>query len=170
MAKKTITKEHPITAFRKANEARQSIVKKSLIKAQNGISYNGSQLANEYAKAPMAGAEPAWSAIELEKQNAKGPRTGLNTYVSPYNQSNTIYTNSKGVNTNTQGSNVMNDPRFSNAMEKTNTFYNKEKQAGTLNTKGFNKRYNAAKDLDQKGINTINSQKKKGGTVKSKKK
>jgi hypothetical protein len=36
MAKKTITKEHPITAFRKANEARQAVVKKSLPKAQDG--------------------------------------------------------------------------------------------------------------------------------------
>ncbi len=37
MAKKTITKEHPLTAFRKANEARNAMVKKSLIKAQDGI-------------------------------------------------------------------------------------------------------------------------------------
>jgi len=36
MAKKTITKEHPITAFRKANEARQAVVNKSLPKAQDG--------------------------------------------------------------------------------------------------------------------------------------
>ena len=36
MAKKTITKEHPLTTFRKANEARQAVVKKSLSKAQYG--------------------------------------------------------------------------------------------------------------------------------------
>ena len=36
MAKKTITKEHPLTAFRKANEARQTAYKKSLPKAQTG--------------------------------------------------------------------------------------------------------------------------------------
>jgi hypothetical protein len=34
MAKKTITKEHPITAFRKANEARQAVVKNSITKMQ----------------------------------------------------------------------------------------------------------------------------------------
>jgi hypothetical protein len=36
MAKKTITKEHPLTTFRKANEARQAVVNKSLPKAQVG--------------------------------------------------------------------------------------------------------------------------------------
>ena len=34
MAKKTITKEHPITAFRKANEARDVVVKASMKKMQ----------------------------------------------------------------------------------------------------------------------------------------
>ena len=36
MAKKTITKEHPITAFRKANEARDVVVKASMKKMQTG--------------------------------------------------------------------------------------------------------------------------------------
>lgn len=36
MKKKTITKEHPLTAFRKANEARNAMVKKSLPKAKVG--------------------------------------------------------------------------------------------------------------------------------------
>jgi hypothetical protein len=36
MAKKTITKEHPITTFRKANEARQTLVKTSMKKMQTG--------------------------------------------------------------------------------------------------------------------------------------
>jgi hypothetical protein len=36
MAKKTITKEHPLTTFRKANDARNAMVKKSLPKAQVG--------------------------------------------------------------------------------------------------------------------------------------
>lgn len=36
MAKKIITKEHPLTAFRKANEARNAMVVKSLPKAQVG--------------------------------------------------------------------------------------------------------------------------------------
>jgi hypothetical protein len=34
MAKKTITKEHPITTFRKANEARDVVVKASMKKMQ----------------------------------------------------------------------------------------------------------------------------------------
>ena len=37
--KKTI-KEHPITFFRKANEAKQTVVKKSMKKAQDGIEMN----------------------------------------------------------------------------------------------------------------------------------
>ena len=37
---KKTTKEHPITAFRKANEARQAVVKKSMRKAQDGIEMN----------------------------------------------------------------------------------------------------------------------------------
>jgi hypothetical protein len=36
MAKKTITKEHPLTAFRKANEARDVVVKSSMKKMQTG--------------------------------------------------------------------------------------------------------------------------------------
>jgi len=35
MKKKTITKEHPLTAFRKANEARNAMVKKSITKYQS---------------------------------------------------------------------------------------------------------------------------------------
>jgi len=38
MKKKTITKEHPLTAFRKANETRNAMVAKSLPKAEEGIS------------------------------------------------------------------------------------------------------------------------------------
>ena len=33
-------KENPITTFRKANEARQAVVKKSIKKAQDGIQTN----------------------------------------------------------------------------------------------------------------------------------
>lgn len=36
MAKKTITKEHPLTTFRKANEARDVVVKSSMKKMQTG--------------------------------------------------------------------------------------------------------------------------------------
>jgi hypothetical protein len=37
---KKTNKENPITTFRKANEARQAVVKKSLKKAQDGIQMN----------------------------------------------------------------------------------------------------------------------------------
>lgn len=37
---KKTNKVHPITAFRKTNEARQAVVKKSLKKAQDGIETN----------------------------------------------------------------------------------------------------------------------------------
>ncbi len=46
MAKKTITKEHPITAFRKANEAREAVVKKSLPKAQSGVTVSDNTRVN----------------------------------------------------------------------------------------------------------------------------
>ena len=41
---KKTNKVHPITAFRKANEARQAIVKKSLKKAQDGIETNNDMI------------------------------------------------------------------------------------------------------------------------------
>lgn len=40
----TLKKEHPITTFRKANEARQAVVKKSLKKAQDGIEMNDNMI------------------------------------------------------------------------------------------------------------------------------
>ena len=40
----SVKKEHPITAFRKANEARQAVVKKSLPKAKDGMSTLATEL------------------------------------------------------------------------------------------------------------------------------
>ena len=53
MAKKTITKEHPITAFRKANEARQAVVKSSIKKMQVGGKTTSTPFQN-YMKTPGA--------------------------------------------------------------------------------------------------------------------
>ena len=51
MAKKTITKEHPLTAFRKANEARNAVVKKSITKYQVGATVSdNTRVENPYKK------------------------------------------------------------------------------------------------------------------------
>jgi hypothetical protein len=87
MAKKTITKEHPITAFRKANEARDVVVKSSMKKMQiGGTPYQ------EYMKTPGAVAsdtivtrqplkgvlnskgEQAYSKVNLDKPVSKNPK------------------------------------------------------------------------------------------------
>lgn len=43
---KKTNKENPITTFRKANEARQKVVKASLKKAQDGIEMNDAMINN----------------------------------------------------------------------------------------------------------------------------
>jgi len=140
--------------------------KQTLRKAQNGIMFKGSDLAKEYAKAPIAGAEPEWSALERERIAAQGPRvTNDKRYGDNYN--NPTYTSDgKGGKTSFIGSNMMNDPRFSKVQEKTNEFYTKEKKDGTLYNKGFRNRFDAAKKLVTGTINQADFTKKKGGTVK----
>jgi hypothetical protein len=82
MAKKTITKEHPITTFRKANEARDIVVKASMKKMQTG----GTPYQN-YMKNPGAVASDtipskkiinsygtAYSKTSLEKPISKNPK------------------------------------------------------------------------------------------------
>jgi hypothetical protein len=140
--------------------------KQTLRKAQNGIMFKGSDLAKEYAKGPIAGAEPEWSALERERIAAQGPRvTKDKRYGDNYN--NPTYTSDgKGGKTSFIGSNMMNDPRFSKVQEKTNEFYTKEKKDGTLYNKGFRNRFDAAKKLVTGTINQADFTKKKGGTVK----
>ena len=168
MKKKTTS--NPLKFFNDAKEARNKSFSKSLPKAQNGIEYKGSELAKEYAKAPMVGAEPEWSYLEGQREKAAGPRT--NKYItsykpSPYNDSSTISYNPKTKeNIKTPNSNVMNDPRFSEAMEKTNEFYNKEKNAGTLYKKGFSARMSKA-EPPKGSINVVNTNKKNGGATKA---
>jgi hypothetical protein len=164
---------NPLGYFNSLKGKKYDEPKQTLRKAQNGIEYKGSELAKEYAKAPMVGAEPEWSYLEGQREKAAGPRTNkyINSYKpSPYNDSSTISYNPKTKeNINTPNSNVMNDPRFSEAMEKTNEFYNKEKNAGTLyNNKGFSERM--SKSEPPKGsINVVNTDKKNGGATKAKK-
>jgi len=170
--KKTTT-SNPLKFFNDAKEARNKSFKKALPKAQNGIEYKGSELAKEYANAPMVGAEPEWSYLEGQREKSAGPVTNpyINSYKEgPYNKSNTIYRNTNtGKQTGTANSNVMNDPRFSEAMEKTNEFYNKEKNAGTLyNNKGFSKRM-ANSEPAKGSINVVNKTMQKGGATKAKK-
>jgi len=55
MKKKTITKEHPLTAFRKANEVRNAIVKKSITKYQSTGEVNeSSKPVKKYVKPTVA--------------------------------------------------------------------------------------------------------------------
>ena len=170
---KKTTNSNPLKFFNDAKEARNKSFKKALPKAQNGIEYKGSELAKEYANAPMVGAEPEWSYLEGQREKSAGPVTNpyINSYKEgPYNKSNTIYRNTNtGKQTGTANSNVMNDPRFSEAMEKTNEFYNKEKNAGTLyNNKGFSKRM-ANSEPAKGSINVVNKTMQKGGATKAKK-
>lgn len=161
-------------AYKKAGGAMKAF-KKSLTKAQDGIMFKGSDLAKQYAKAPMVGAEPEFSALQAERTKALlGPSTSDLAYASPYTYP-TWTSDGKGGRTKFDDSNYMNDPRFSKNMEKTNEFYNKEKNAGTLfssDKKGFNTRYRDAgrKVTTATGYNQFNPQMKKGGAVKSKKK
>lgn len=162
-------KVNPLTHFNnlKASAAKKagkemSTYKKSLKKAQDGQEFSESVLAKEWANSPVAGAEPEWSYLEGLKNNTSGPiRSGYRP--SPYQLKRTI-TDSKGNKITYDNSSAINDPRFSGAMEKNNEFYNKEKNAGTLFTKGFYDRMRQNKPA--KG--TINTLNKKGGSVKRK--
>jgi hypothetical protein len=149
-------------AVKKASKD-MSTYKKSLKKAQAGQEFKESVLAKEWANSPVAGAEPEWSYLEGLKNNTRGP-VASGYRPSPYQLKRTI-TDSKGNKTTYDNSSAINDPRFSAGMEKTNEFYNKEKNAGTLFTKGFSDRMKQNKPA--KG--TINTLNKKGGSVKKRK-
>ena len=167
--------DNKVTANKKADIAMKSF-KKSLPKAQYGenvgTQFKGSELAKEYEKAPMVGAQPEWDYLAQKQNMAKGPRAGKFT---SYGVNETeIYRNPKTDKvTMTPASNVYNDPRFSKAQEATNAFYNKEKNAGTLysNPKEFRARYRTEKNkfADSNTSNSISTVKKKGGPVKMKK-
>lgn len=154
-------------AYKKAG-GEMSTYKKSLRKAQTGQEFKESVLAKEWANSPVAGAEPEWSYLEGLKNNTRGP-VASGYRPSPYQLKRTI-TDSKGNKTTYDNSSAINDPRFSAGMEKTNEFYNKEKNAGTLFTKGFSDRMKQNKPA--KGtINTLkNDSYKKGGSIKRKRK
>ena len=73
------TKENPITFFRKANEARQGVVKKSLTKAQKGVSVkekNPERLIKE-----KGGNDPAVGSVAYRKLfNSKQAMDSANYY------------------------------------------------------------------------------------------
>jgi hypothetical protein len=68
--KKTI-KEHPITFFRKANEAKQAVVKKSMKKAQDGIEMNDDMINKAGStggyKKPLEKYKPWEGQVELKQ-------------------------------------------------------------------------------------------------------
>ena len=156
---KKTNKENPITFFRKANEARQAKVKKSIKKAQDGMIIKESDLAKQYTNAPMVGAEPFSEYARKQRDiSFTGPAPDA------YKGSNNIAEN-----------NYYNDPRFSKAVEGTDAFYKKEVDAGTIygkSGKGFMGRFNqASRDYLKANpkMNQIASGKKKGGPIKRKK-
>ena len=160
---------NPLGYFNSLKGKPKAEPKQTLRKAQNGIMFKGSELAKEYAKAPMVGAEPEWSALERERIAAQGPRvTKDKRYGDNYNNP-TYVSDGKGGKTSFIGSNMMNDPRFSKSQEKTNEFYTKEKKDGTLYNKGFRNRFDAAKKVVNGTINQASFTKKKGGAVKMQK-
>lgn len=162
---KKTNKENPITFFRKANEARQAKVKKSIKKAQDGMIIKESDLAKQYTNAPMVGAEPFSEYAEKQRVAAGKVIPGV---MGP---SPNAYKESKNVVTN----NWYNDPRFSKNVEGQDAFYKKEVDAGTIygkKHKGFMSRYSqAAKDYAKANpdMNDIEVGKKRGGPIKRKK-
>jgi hypothetical protein len=152
-----------VAAIKKAGIAMKNY-KSNLRKAQTGQEYKESVLAKEWANSPVAGAEPEWSYLEGQRMDKLGPRAS-GYQGSPYNMKRTIK-DSKGNKTTYDNSSAINDPRFSTAMEKTNEFYNKEKNAGTLFKKGFDTRMQQSRPAPGT-VNTLkNDTLKKGGSVK----
>jgi hypothetical protein len=136
---KKTSKPNPLKVFNdnKANAAKKagatmSAFKKSLPKAQDGIIFNQSDLKKQYAANPMVGAQPEYAYLEETRQNKMGPRSSSNKYYEGYRSKNKT------------DQSYDNDPRFSKNIEGVNSFYNAEKNAGTLYKKGFNDRYDKA--------------------------
>lgn len=150
---KKTNKENPLTTFRKANEARKTVVMKSLKKAQAGIStgvktFNASDLDKEYANAPMVGAKPEYVHLDEMKRVSEGKAPRNKTIAEE---------------------NYYNDPRFSKNVEATDAFYKKEKAKKTLFNKGFSGRSIVAQEKFNKANPNRNMIQKKGGVVKRKK-
>jgi len=97
MAKKTITKEHPITTFRKANETRQAVVKSSMKKMQTGGKTTGTPFQG-YMKTPGAvasdtiaksnfGDKPStteWGRLLIKSKNPKNQKALEDAYKKTY--------------------------------------------------------------------------------------
>jgi hypothetical protein len=90
MAKKTITKEHPITTFRKANEARDVVVKSSMKKMQTG----GTPF-QQYMKIPKTVASDTTNIYSTPKKGSTLDNAFSATYGDDYQQ--------KAVDYNTLG-------------------------------------------------------------------
>lgn len=112
---KKTNKVHPITAFRKANEARQAVVKKSMKKAQDGIETGNDMMVNKpgstggYKKPSNPLAPYAGNMATLAEQMSKSASSSRNNVdianavklpsrnnqlknygISPYNQSREV--------------------------------------------------------------------------------
>ena len=170
MAKKTIAKEHPLTAFRKANEARQTAYKKSLPKAQTGntVGPQNNYWFNNPEKSAMSDAK--------FRQQAAGMRDNNNSEEAERDYGNLI------KNYQPQGPIIPLADQVAD-LNKKYPYYESFEEVpfvGGKNNKGWN---NVSKKLD-KGDNFTKQYyntdpapnvgtgmiKKKGGIVKSKKK
>jgi hypothetical protein len=86
---KKTTKEHPITFFRKANEARQAVVKKSMKKAQDGGTPFQSYMKTPGATAADTSATNMSYAIQKTKDKPLLTKAYELTYGQDYGNSST---------------------------------------------------------------------------------
>ena len=84
------TKENPLTFFRKANEARQSVVKKSLKKAQDGIEMNNDLINKAGSTGGYKASEKKWW---LGEENMPNFNFKNNNEIPKYLKPTKVYTN-----------------------------------------------------------------------------
>lgn len=179
MAKKTITKEHPLTAFRKANEARNAVVKKSLPKAGLGTiiktvakyakpAYNAAKSAMGYTK-PVV--KKVTDAVKKTKATSYAEKTaGLKRSEDWEAFHQNEYAKKAGrrvIGTIAGGAAIGSTLSDTSNNTKVNT--NSSGTKTVVHTGADGKKYVKVTDKDGKTFNKIITA-KKGGVVKTKKK
>lgn len=147
---KKTNKENPLTFFRKANEARQKVVKNSLKKARNGIEMNG------YGEDP--------NKYVMNKTNIFGNTKFKEISKKKFDRVSNRYSNQKGsksLGTNESiGQQVISGRNKKNYVSRVDEVREAELES----------RYPDYKTEEQELILPPERQLKKGGSVKSKKK
>jgi hypothetical protein len=135
---KKTTKENPLTFFRKANEARQAVVKKSMKKAQDG----GTPF-QSYMKTPGATAADTSAATMYQAKNIASNKPLLNkayelTYGQDYGDASSGNPHSKSELQNRRGSHSgykdMSNP-MRKAYEAQVSKYTQKKKGGSVKRK-----------------------------------